>query len=322
MLQLKWYACELHCHTVHSDGKFTVKGLLQAAKNRYLDGICLTDHNTKSGIEEITEISSPVVLCGMEWTTFFGHMLVLDCKKFVEWRDATPNTIDDKMCAVKNENGLVGVAHPFQLGTPICTGGHWDFNVRDWNYVDYIEVWSEGNPFLNYANIRAINMWHSLLDKGYHIAATFGRDWHSEIDNNYPTACTYLGSFSEKFSKSDIKDAIKNGRTVVSIGPLFYMKTDDDKTVGDTVISGDKNIHFIIDTKRMNNFENKTKIIPKTIRLITNGEKKIYETKVTDKMQVTRISFKKGNWYSAELWGQVDDSKETLIAITSPIYTQ
>ena len=28
----KWYPCELHCHTVHSDGDFTVEGLIASAK--------------------------------------------------------------------------------------------------------------------------------------------------------------------------------------------------------------------------------------------------------------------------------------------------
>lgn len=48
----KWYPCELHCHTLHSDGSFTVNELLSAAKSRKLSGICLTDHNTVSGWEE------------------------------------------------------------------------------------------------------------------------------------------------------------------------------------------------------------------------------------------------------------------------------
>ena len=29
---LKWFPCEMHCHTLHSDGKFTVESLMQTAK--------------------------------------------------------------------------------------------------------------------------------------------------------------------------------------------------------------------------------------------------------------------------------------------------
>ena len=40
-----WFACELHCHTLHSDGDFSVEELMRTARERLLDGINLTDHN-------------------------------------------------------------------------------------------------------------------------------------------------------------------------------------------------------------------------------------------------------------------------------------
>ena len=33
----------MHCHTLHSDGKFTVESLMQTAKEYGLSGIALTD---------------------------------------------------------------------------------------------------------------------------------------------------------------------------------------------------------------------------------------------------------------------------------------
>ena len=71
---LKWFPCEMHCHTLHSDGKFTVESLMQTAKEYGLSGIALTDHNTVSGWDEITEEREKKyvsVLNGIEWTTFF-----------------------------------------------------------------------------------------------------------------------------------------------------------------------------------------------------------------------------------------------------------
>ena len=65
----KWYPCELHCHTLHSDGGFTVKALLDAAQSRGLSGSCLTDHNTVSGWEETDLQDSIAVLKGTEYTT-------------------------------------------------------------------------------------------------------------------------------------------------------------------------------------------------------------------------------------------------------------
>lgn len=131
---LKWFPCEMHCHTLHSDGKFTVESLMQTAKEYGLSGIALTDHNTVSGWDEITEEREKKyvsVLKGIEWTTFFGHMLVTDCKEFVDWRDAVPDNIDEKIAEVKKRGGMVGIAHPYELGSPMCTGCFWDYHVKN-----------------------------------------------------------------------------------------------------------------------------------------------------------------------------------------------
>ena len=81
----KWYACELHCHTLHSDGAFTVDELIETAKNRLLAGICLTDHNTISGWSETESENTLAVLKGVEYTTYHGHMLSLGIKKPEIW---------------------------------------------------------------------------------------------------------------------------------------------------------------------------------------------------------------------------------------------
>ena len=137
---MSYLPCELHCHSVHSDGDYTVCELQKKAIDDHLAIIALTDHNTFSGWDEIDDSIIPVIR-GIEWTTYYGHLLVLGANDFVDWRDANADNIDEKIKQIKAVGGLVGVAHPFQLGSPLCTGGHWDFNVRNWQNVDYIEVW-------------------------------------------------------------------------------------------------------------------------------------------------------------------------------------
>ena len=151
---MSYLPCELHCHSVHSDGAFQVKDLLNTAKDDHLALIALTDHNTMSGHSELDDSILPSIK-GIEWTTFYGHMLVLGAKEFVDWRDAVPNNIDEKIKQVKAVGGLVGIAHPFQIGAPVCTGGRWEFNVKNWGNVDYMEIWHEDfnrismeNPFI------------------------------------------------------------------------------------------------------------------------------------------------------------------------------
>ena len=43
---MSYLPCELHCHTIHSDGDFTVSELQKAAADDHLAIIALTDHNT------------------------------------------------------------------------------------------------------------------------------------------------------------------------------------------------------------------------------------------------------------------------------------
>ena len=159
---MSYLPCELHCHSVHSDGDYTVCELQKKAIDDHLAIIALTDHNTFSGWDEIDDNIIPVIR-GIEWTTYYGHLLVLGANDFVDWRDANADNIDEKIKQIKAVGGLVGVAHPFQLGSPLCTGGHWDFNVRNWQNVDYIEVWHKNLYSNKKENEKALELWTSLL---------------------------------------------------------------------------------------------------------------------------------------------------------------
>ncbi|MBR3738122.1 MAG: CehA/McbA family metallohydrolase, partial [Eubacterium sp.] len=94
---MSYLSCELHCHTFHSDGRFSPTELQQAAKENGLSLIALTDHNTFSGCAELDDNITPAIP-GIEWTTYYGHILVLGAKGFVDWRNATPDNIDEKLC--------------------------------------------------------------------------------------------------------------------------------------------------------------------------------------------------------------------------------
>src|SRR5829696_7628896 len=50
---LQWFAGDLHTHTVHSDGDWTVRDLAAAADHEHLDFIVVTDHNTASHHAEV-----------------------------------------------------------------------------------------------------------------------------------------------------------------------------------------------------------------------------------------------------------------------------
>lgn len=314
---MSYLPCELHCHTVHSDGDFQVKELLKAARADHLSLIALTDHNTMSGYSELDD-TLPVIK-GIEWTTYFGHMLVLGANEFVDWRDAVPDNIDQKIAQVKAVGGVVGVAHPFQLGSPLCTGGRWEFRVRDWRAVDYIEVWHEDMSSGKAENEKALEFWTSLLDKGYKIACTYGRDWHRPtVSGHY--GCTYLDMDSVD-SGSALK-ALRMGKTVISTGAKFFFRVHRHgvtSSIGDTVKKGNYTISFFTDLHSRQKNAGEESVKYKEIRMVTNSGKIVLTTRYDERH--TRLKLERGQWYRAELWGTVDGEMKPL-AITSPIYCE
>ncbi|MGN0535627.1 MAG: CehA/McbA family metallohydrolase [Eubacterium sp.] len=316
---MSYLPCELHCHTVHSDGSFQVRELLEEAKSNHLSLIALTDHNTSSGCEELDDTITPAIK-GIEWTTYYGHMLVLGENGFTDWRDAKPDNIDEKIKDVKSKGALVGIAHPFQLGSPVCTGGRWEFNVKNWDNVDYIEIWHQDLYSLNSENTKSPALWTALLDRGYHLAATYGRDWHRKETGGH-FGCTYIDIEGEVNQASALR-GIRMGKTVVSCGAKFFFtlhRHANTYQIGETVKSGTYIFSFFTDThSRQKDFGDES-VIYKTIKIISNGGKTVLETRYNEKY--ARLKIEKGCWYRAELWGSVDGDDMPL-AITSPIYCQ
>ncbi len=311
-----WYPCELHCHTLHSDGSFSVSELLSAAKSRKLSGVCLTDHNTVSGWAETDLQDEIAVLKGIEYTTYDGHMLCLGAEKIIDF--FAISNIDCTIAEIRESGGLVGIAHPFQLGTPICTGGHWDYNITRWENVNYVEVFSEGCPYLNTPNKKARALWHSLLDNGYRIAPSMGRDWHRTNGDKNLAACTYLLCDEGKLTGEKMKAAIKEGRTVITTGPFFSFETADGCSAGDEINEGENTLTITLDTKRQKEIAPCQHFFFKEIHLVSTGGETVKKFPATE--ENLTFNFEKGQWYSLELWGDIDEKEDTLLAFTGAFY--
>lgn len=221
----QWIPFELHTHTLHSDGRHTLLEMCQMAARLGLRGIALTDHNTVSGLidaEAVSQETGIAIIPGMEWTTFYGHMLTLGAP-YCEWRDLGQGDIAKGIARVHEQGGIVGIAHPYSMGSPICTGCHWEYTIEDWEQVDYMEVWHETMPPIKNHNVPALRQWTDLLNQGYRISATSGRDWHHFGDHDPLAAYTYVGledTESPDSSEAVVK-AIRQGRLCLSMGPIL-----------------------------------------------------------------------------------------------------
>ena len=79
---------ELHNHTNESDAVFTCKELTDFMVADQVDAFALTDHNTISGHCKIKnylkEHPQPIdFIPGMEYTTYYGHILCLNLMRFL-----------------------------------------------------------------------------------------------------------------------------------------------------------------------------------------------------------------------------------------------
>ena len=64
---------DLHMHSTHSDGTFNVEKLVNYAKEKELDVISLTDHDSMNGVLEAVNIGKKLgikVIPGVELSTF------------------------------------------------------------------------------------------------------------------------------------------------------------------------------------------------------------------------------------------------------------
>lgn len=328
---MTWMACELHTHTFHSDGKQSLAELAAGAKALGFDCIALTDHNTMTGLvdkERIERESGLAIISGMEWTTFFGHMVTIGISDYQDWRKAGPEGIHAGLARVHEQGGLAGMAHPFRPGSPMCTGCFWEFEIGDWNEIDYIEVWSTTFAPVKKNNIRAFRLWTDKLNEGFRLAATSGRDWHSQEPVDEPLSVTYLRiNEGEAPLTERAVEALSSGRVSVTVGPRldFEVNVDGDVyQIGD-VVSGFAATEQLMAVQILVDFNARHEHwhLPEQKFTITLQSNLGVLSKLAALQDLpllnAEISVRGLLWMRAELWGLIQGVR-TLIAFTNAIY--
>ncbi len=183
-----WFRGDLHSHTFHSDGRWSVKAILDSTVANNLDFVSVTDHNTFSHHAEIDELQNKypklLVLKGEEITTYGGHLNVWGLKRdqWVDFR-VSPGTTDSAKRMAKEAHefgGLISANHP----TMDCGGCTWTYG--DWGNVDAVEIW---NATWDSQDEEALKIWDGLLQQGKKITAVGSTDTHQPPyePSDYPT---------------------------------------------------------------------------------------------------------------------------------------
>lgn len=283
MGMIKYIPIEMHAHTTHSDGQFTPKQLLKNALHYGYKALIITDHNTTSGFNEANQNSFArgYLLEGVEWTTFYGHLIVIGAKNNGDWRHLLPVSMDAMLRQIKHDGGLVGIAHPYNVGGPICTGCRWEYEVQRWEYVNYIEIWNGPDPQHSASSAMAYLLWRAKLEAGYHISCVAGRDWHRSEGASHNTALTYLGIKGNQ-TLPKIKKAIALGRMYPTLGPRLTWSIEQDKKhygMGDVLHEGACELYIHIEDTEipaLQSFSFEPAFID-----IYNGSRRIYHAAIT-----------------------------------------
>lgn len=163
---------DLHCHTAASFDSLAAPGaVMRAAASRGITHLAITDHDRIDGAAECLEIVGelraaarkgddlaaahplPVLLVGQEIRTTMGDLIG------VFLREAVPTGLSpvEAIAAVREQGGLVGIAHPFDRFRGSIGRGEAAALEQVASAVDWIEAWN-ARLMLGDGNARAAEL--------------------------------------------------------------------------------------------------------------------------------------------------------------------
>jgi hypothetical protein len=243
----RWLRGDLHLHSTHSDGRWTVEEIVAYARLRRLDFLAVTEHNTSSALPQLLAAAARtdpplIVVPGMELTTYWGHANALGVAGWVDWRVSPPEgfrrpggddslVTDDAQASrpetwtmaaaaadVHRQGGTFVVNHPLSIGYPDCTGCRWEFGASSAAYTDLLEVWN--GPWRR-QNVEGLALWDAWLDAGRRVPACAGSDGHLRPQrwDTVGLTCVYAAPQAEA-----ILAAARAGASYLSSGPALVLR--------------------------------------------------------------------------------------------------
>jgi hypothetical protein len=329
----RWLRGDLHLHTTHSDGQWTVEDVVRSARARGLAFIAVTDHNTSSVtpfVARAVAAGGPGLLCipGMELTTYYGHANALGIPDWIDWRVARPEgaleipgeaeagepdpglvtgTMADAAAEVHRRGGTFVINHPRATGYPHCTGCRWEFGDQSAEYADVLEVWN--GPWMRaYAggvgqNVEALALWDAWLNAGRRIPAVAGSDGHVPPRRPESLGLTCVYAAPDPLS---ILAAVRAGLSYLSCGPGLVQR---DPPLGEPLPAGASAITATLDGLPG----------PVDVYLVAGGER--VEQRAVEPHEAGDLTFALPDppraWYRLEVYRRGGND---LLALTNPAF--
>ncbi len=210
-----WYTGDNHTHSTWSDGSGTIAQNVASAKQKGLDFLTCTDHNT---INQATDVEAQntggfVAILGEEVTSSYGHSLAYNITSLINWTLPAQQMIDS-VNANNQGQGFLYIAHPYYPNI------EWDH----WEVTDYagIEVWNGFYAPTHSVNSRSFEKWDQLNAQGYHLNGIANSDAHNVNKIGDPHICAYLN----ELSRDEIIRAMREGTFYGTNGPELHFTID------------------------------------------------------------------------------------------------
>lgn len=239
--QAGWYRGDLHMHSVYSDGDSYPHEIAELAYETGLDFYAITDHNRAQSPVPLVPHGDgwPVLVRGVEVTTYAGHFNVWGTDNWYDFREPTADGLQSAVDAARADGGLISLNHPKPFG-PM-----WDFPQV--TGFDAMEPW---NGWWGRINNFSIGYWADALNgesaRHWHVGVG-GSDAHnhktpgnplvpvSEATIGHPTLWIQT---DQPLSEVAVLDAIRAGRCFISespSGPQLYAGLDRSGVVVRTI---------------------------------------------------------------------------------------
>ena len=131
----RWYAGDVHVHSAEStDADASLDAVADLARERGLDWVVVTDHNTITGRDFLSAAQErhPDVLLipGTELTTYAGHANAYGASAWVDHKIGQPGvTIESAALAYAAQGAVLAINHPVLDLGDACIGCAWEHEI-------------------------------------------------------------------------------------------------------------------------------------------------------------------------------------------------
>ncbi|HHY89427.1 MAG TPA: PHP domain-containing protein [Chloroflexi bacterium] len=199
---------EFHCHTQYSrDSLTSIQHLIATARQRGLDRLVVTDHNTIRGALEAKKADPELIIVGEEILTRKGELLAAfvqeEIPPFLPPREAIRR--------LREQGAFISVSHPF------------DLRRNGWQLPDLLDILPLVDAIETF-NARCVNMQNNRdaeeFAREHNIPGTVGSDAHAWFEIG--RAVLHLPPFD---SAEDLRRVMAAGRAQVVLSSPFVHLT-------------------------------------------------------------------------------------------------